>query len=69
MDDLSLEFTSVAQISIPWNVVFNFAMAMRQATARGAAIGRFVGFFAHPTLGVDFGVYVAMGISQVAEAA
>ena len=69
MDDLVLEMTSTAQIKIPWNVVFHFAMAMRSATERGLAAGRYMGFFAHPAMGIDVGVHVMMGVQQVAKAA
>ena len=69
MDDLVLEMTSTAQIKIPWNVVFHFAMAMRSATERGLAAGRYKGFFAHPAMGIDVGVHIMMGVQQVARAA
>jgi hypothetical protein len=69
MDGLRLDMASTGEIPIPWNLVFQFANAMRQATEKGAAMGRFVGFFAHPTLGIGVGVHVWMGIVQVAEAA
>jgi len=69
MDGLRLDMVSTGEIPIPWNLVFNIAMAMRQATEKGAAMGRFVGFFAHPTLGVGVGVHVVLGIEQVAAAA
>lgn len=68
MDQLTLQMTSTQQISIPWNVVYHFAMAMREATTRGFP-GRYVGYFTHPTLPFDVGVHVVLGISQVASAA
>lgn len=69
MDSLRLDMASTAEIPIPWNLVFQFANAMRQATEQGAAIGRFSGFFAHPTMGIGVGVHVSMGIEQIAAAA
>ena len=68
MGDLVLEMTSTPQITIPWNLVFNFAMAMRHATARGVS-GRCVGYFSHPTLPINVGVHVSLMIVQAAGAA
>lgn len=69
MDGLRLNMASTAEIPIPWNLVYQFASMMRQATEKGAAMGGFEGFFAHPTLGIGVGVHVWMTTVQVAEAA
>ena len=68
MNELILELMSTAQMSIPWNVVYHFAMAMQEATLRGMT-GRYVGYLSHPSLPINVGVHVSLGIVQVAAAA
>ena len=68
LDGLVLEMTSTGQVPIPWTLVYQFARAMFEASHRGFA-GWYRGFLTHPTLPLDVGVHVELGIRLVAEAA